>query len=290
MVILLIGSASADVQMSNTYYTEGAIVQNDVFLHNIDYTNHVEIFPGSLFVDGSGINSPGSSDGRFTDNTFVGSHAGPISANLGISAESLSYAKGLSANLGDGEVGYSYTLNSGVEDAGFSNRVTEMREHLLSLHNSYSARFNVTQDDVSFEGHGNRFSFEDLDSIFRYNLYVSHNGRWVDTDAYLSAMKIKQADVTPVVYMWNTSIGNKESDSTNHHFDMAFVAGDRTIDAMIRGTNSNGLELTVPVSGIPWHVDPIPAVSGSNNAETLNDLIKLIRQGIVNSGHVDWTL
>jgi len=288
-ILFLIATASADVHISNKYYSEGTTVNNNVFLHDVDYINSVRIMPGNILtMAGEGSNSTGCNDGSFYDNSRTDSCFGNILSNLAISAQKLSYAKSISGSPGYPEVSYGYALGTGIETAGFSNKVMMAQESLLSYHNNYSANYDVKPDSATLTGYGSRFSFEDKNSSFLYNINVAHGGKWADTQAYLIATKKKESNVTPVIYDWNVSVNGDESHAKSH-FDMAFIAGDRTVDAMIRGLDSNGLEPTVPVNGVPWHVDPIPDGSAPVG-QTLHDLIILLHQGISNSGYIDWTL
>jgi len=294
-------TALADIQTSNVYYTSGATVTNDVDLHNMDYTNCVDIYRNSISLSGAGENSSGSTDAKVSESASVtGSGVGPIGSNLDISAEKIQYAKGISAGLGlvedsskignVNEIKYSYLLSTGTEHANFFNKYASVDEKLISKENTYSAIFDATPTKLSLEGYGNRFSFEDKDSSLYYTLTVTQRDLWATTEAQLVATRINDVEVTPVIYAWNTSALSSGGDYATSHFDMAFIAGDRQVDAQITGRDSNGLVAYVPVDGTPWHVDPITDGSGSDDIQTIEDLITLIQQGVSNSGYMDWTL
>lgn len=293
-------TALADVQISNVYYIEGSTIKNDVALHDMDYQNNVDIYRNSASFSGNGENSSGSTDSKVLDKTLVISSDGTFGSKIDISAEKIQYAKGAATGIGvvDGgnnlvsrnDIQYSYLLSTGREQASFFNGYSSVDELLLSEKNSYSAISDVTPNKISLEGYGNRFSFVDEDNSLYYNLKVKHLNLWADTTAQLVATRVNDVEVTPVVYSWNVSAGNLGNDYSTSHVDMAFIAGDRQVDAQIAGEDSNGLIVNVPASGTPWHVDPIPDGSGSNDVKTIEDLINLVKQGVSNSGYIDWKL
>jgi hypothetical protein len=295
-------TALADIQTTNVYYSRGATVRNEVVLHDMDYRNCVDIKQGSITLTGSGENSSGSLDATVLDHTLLRGNGGLIGSELEISAEEIQYAKGIAGGLGiidkDGidtisrldEIKSSYLLSTGEERANFFNRYTSVNELLLSKENTYSAVSDVKPNSISLEGYGNRFSFDDKDSSLFYNLRVNHQNLWADTTGQLVATRINDVETTPVIYSWNVSVGSSGTEYAFSHFDMAFIAGDRQVDAQISGKDSNGLTVNVPVNGQPWHVDPIPDGSGSDDVKTMEDLIDLIRQGVSNSGYLEWRL
>jgi hypothetical protein len=293
-------TALADVQTSNVYYTSGATVANDVQMHDMNYVNCVDIYRTSISLSGEGQNSSGSTDAKLSDSASVTGSVGTVGSTLDISAKKIQYAKGISAGLGvvdDGsrvgnlnEIKYSYLLSTGTEHANFFNNFASVDEHLISNENTYSALFDVKPTRLSLEGYGNRFSFDDKDSSLYYNLKVTQCNLWADTIGQLVATRVNDVETTPVIYAWNSSVHSSGGDYATSHFDMAFIAGDRQVDAQITGTDSNGLVAYIPVDGTPWHVDPIPDGSGSDDVKTVEDLITLIKQGVSNSGYMDWTL
>lgn len=92
--------ASADIRTYNEYCTSGAAVINDVFLHNIDYINCVDVYSDSISLSGLGENSSGSNDAELRDFALVHGKGGPLGSNLEMSAEKIQYAKGIAAGSG----------------------------------------------------------------------------------------------------------------------------------------------------------------------------------------------
>jgi hypothetical protein len=288
VILLLIMPAIADIQTSNTYYIEGATVREDVRLKNIEYANVVDISPREILSSAQGIPTTAKYSQIYDSIAITAIHES-LGAMLAISGENPAYAKSMSA--GDmNEIKFNYGLDSGAEQAYFYNGMTSVNENLLSKNNPYRASFCVNSQSLKLDASGSRFSFEDEDSSFYYGLMLNHGGSWAGIDANLTANKIDKTDATPVIYMWNSSVESSGSDYAQSHFNMAFLAGDRKISAMIRGLSSNGLEPTVPMNGRPWEVDPIPNGKGKTGVETIEDMIKLIQQGITNSGKIGWLI
>ncbi len=288
VILLLSMPAIADIQTSNTYYTEGATVREDVRLKNIEYANVVDISPSGILSSALGTPTT-ANDSQIYDSIAIIATRESLGAMLAISGEHPAYAKSMS--VGDiNEIKFNYGLDSGAEQAYFYNGMTSVNENLLSKNNAYRASFCVNGQSLKLNAGGSRFSFEDEDSFFYYGLLLNHGGSWAGIDAYLTANKIDKTDATPVIYKWNSNVESSGSDYAQSHFNMAFLAGDRKISAMIKGLSSNGLEPTVPTNGRPWEVDPIPNGKGKTGVQTIEDMIKLIQQGITNSGKMEWLI
>jgi hypothetical protein len=305
--LIFVVFASADIQTSNSYYTEGATVSEDVFLRNVDYNNVIDINVARIALSGAGSNSTGSNSSEFRDAVSVSSaEDGLLGAELSISANELAFAKslytGIDMSTEDGNandyIKFSYGFDSGVEHASFFNRYTTVDETLTSENAIYTANFMVDPNSVVLDGYGSRFSFEDEDSNFDYNIRLSQMGLWADTNAFLVATKINDNESTPVVYAWNVDVSSEGSEYAESLFNMSFVAGDRQVEAMITGSDSTGFLATVPIAdskgnpnplGTPWTIAPMPDGSATP-IETIEDLIKAVENGIAISGYMNFVI
>lgn len=294
--LIFVGAASADIRTSNTYYTDGATVTEDVFLRNIDYNNVVDINVARIASSATGSNSSGSMNSEFSDAVRVSSaEKGPLGAELGIAAKEVSYSKSLYAGVDlsseesttNNYIKFNYGLDSGVEHATFFNKYTAVDETLTSENNIYKASYTVDPNSVFLDGYGSRFSFEDEDSKFDYNIQLRHMGLWANTNAYLKATKINDNETTPVVYAWNVGVSSEESKYAESLFNMSFVAGDRQVEAMITGSDSSGFLATVPIT--PWIIAPMPDGSAAP-IDTIEDLIRAVQDGIAVSGYMNFVI
>jgi hypothetical protein len=301
--------ASADIRTSNVYYTEGASVNEDVFLHNLEYNNVVDINAAMITSSSNGVNSTGSESNTFSDAVIVHSAKdGASGAALSIAAKQLSFARSFYTGIAvpneddsisdNNNIKFSYGLVSGVEHASFFNKYTTVDERLISENNAYTANFVVEPNKVALKGYGSRFSSKDEDSKFDYNLRLSQMGLWADTNAYLKATRINNNDSTPVVYAWKVDVSSDGSKYAESLFNMSFIAGDRQVEAMITGSNSAGFITTVPITdsngnpnplGTPWTIAPLPDGSATP-VDTIEDLINAVENGIAISGYMNFAI
>lgn len=280
--------AIADIHTSNKYFVEGTTVDEEVILEGTEYINIVDIIPRSILISSQGAAS-GGDIGSIFDSIAISSVQYHMGASLDISSGNLQYGKAVSAG-NENEIKFSYGMDSGVERAYVYNGLTRVDEYLSTRNNGYQASFSATPESIMLDGSGSRYSFEDKDSYFYYGLSLNHAGSLAEIDAYLAANRIDNTKATPVIYKWESFAESSGRDYAKSGFDVAFIAGDRRIDAMISGLSSNGQEPTIPVNGLPWQVPPIPSGKGKSGAETIEDMIGLIQMGIANSGKIEWLI
>lgn len=100
LILLFAASmASADVSISNSYYTSGSESHENVFVKNMDYSNSVSIFSDNYNSNAKASSSNQSETNRFTNTVFT---------------DSLSGIQGLGLEARDAkDMGYSRTLVGG---------------------------------------------------------------------------------------------------------------------------------------------------------------------------------
>jgi len=288
IISLFMVPAIADIHTSNKYFIEGTTVDENVFLEGTEYINFVDIVPGSIQLSGQGAAS-GEEISSIFDSIAISSKRYLMGASLDISSKNLKYSKAVSVG-NENEIKLDYGMDSGVQRAYAYNDLTRIDEYLSTKNNVYHASYSATPESIILKGSGSRYSFEDKDSYFYYNLFLSNAGSRAEIDAYLTASRIDDTKATPVIYKWESFAESSGMDYAKSGFDMAFIAGDRKIDAMISGLSSNGQEPKIPVNGLPWQVLPITIGNGKSGAETIEDMIRLIQMGIANSGKIEWLI
>ena len=85
LILLFAASiASADVTISNSYYTSGSESHENVVLHNMDYSNSVSVFSDNYNANAEASTSNQSETSKFTNTVFTNSMSG--TQGLGLEA------------------------------------------------------------------------------------------------------------------------------------------------------------------------------------------------------------
>jgi hypothetical protein len=115
LILLFAASiASADLSISNSYYTSGSESHENVFVQNMDYSNSVSIFSDNYNSNAKASSSNQSETNRFTNTVFTDSLSG--TQGLGLEARDAK-DMGYSRTLVGGSVPFT-RLNYDVENKG----------------------------------------------------------------------------------------------------------------------------------------------------------------------------
>lgn len=186
-VALLISLAVADVQISHTYYTNGDETNEDVYLHNTDYTNEVSIDAGHAIATASGIPRDATDYSRFTDSIW----GNGVGASLSIDAKDFTYSKTL--GIGSSKwAGFSYGFGSGEMKSSYYNDNTDVIEKIISDNNLYSASF-LAGPELS-QSNGIGMVAGAGPSSFSYTISMNQNGKSCTMESKLATKEDGSGD------------------------------------------------------------------------------------------------
>ena len=249
LIIFLISStASGDIRTSNTYYTGGGTAHANVALHNIDYTNKVQIFSDSLIGESKGESANDADLSWFEDQSTIDSSDGKIGTNLEVRAIGAEYTKNLVAGSKD-TITSSYNAEDGHAKTSCFNQVTLVKEDIILENNKYHANLVASPSGIYTKGNGE--SGEDGTSSFAHETYLTHMDKWCNIKSNLVCSEVRSGDI-PVRYTWDTfaySNENYAADGLNIKAD----DGNRDVRFIIIGSSS---ELSDKHAG-PVHLRPI---------------------------------
>ncbi len=150
VLILSVSSALGDVRISHSYSTEGGEVADDVYLHNIDYSNSVSIYQDSLFAQADSVIGDTDEKALFSNSVLTRGGGGMFGVNLKAGAEEkfshhMSLAAGsqasdmtsISYNLADGFTVADYFTSRGsafegviVDNVDYANKASIFPKYL----------------------------------------------------------------------------------------------------------------------------------------------------------------
>jgi len=250
IILVLISEATtitADVHMSDVYYTSGNAVSDSMTLHNVDYKSGVMIFPTVLVDNSKAGPVDGSEDCWLEDST--GNDAGSC---LKIEADKFEYNKISFADGLSNAVINNYKLESGLAQAKYFNGITSIREIVSSKDNEYQSCFVASRQGLYSSSFG--WPTRGKYSGFYHEISMTHAGKSCKIESELSCSDEVSGEI-PVQYSWDALTGSDDV------YAMARIGisasdGDRDVDFCIDGESSY---LTDKHSG-PEHIDAVESM------------------------------
>jgi hypothetical protein len=249
--LLFIASiVSADVTIDNSYFVDNGDVREIVSLHEMDYSNSVQITKTSFYAESEAFSAEKSENSKFEHAFFSNSQG----ASLKASAKNLMYNKRLyGGNVDGGE--FTYSMDSGDSQVAYYTPTTSVSENIVLANSQYGATFGVANSKLHSGGKGK--SNSNAPSSFSHDISLLNNGIHCNIKSFLMS-EGKSSSNIPVSYQWSSSsfgVGNAFS-----VLKIAAYQGNRAVDLGIKGSSSFLSDKYSPDSyakGTPAHMDPI---------------------------------
>ncbi len=139
IVLVIISVASGYVSTSNSYYTEGGGVVEEVSLSNMAYANQVSIYQDSLFADADAVLADDSKSGSFENHILTTGAGSAFGANIRAESDKqFTYHRGFATGAhADDKTALSYTLQSGQTDANYFTDGGSVKESIAVENTQY---------------------------------------------------------------------------------------------------------------------------------------------------------
>lgn len=206
ILVFAASTASADVSISNSYYTSGSESHENIFLHNMDYSNSVSVFNDNYNANAQASTSNQSETSEFTNTVYSDSSSGP--QGFGLAARD-SIDMGYSRTLVGGRVPYT-KLTYDVENLrredlpaalqiNYFSPESAFNDNIYNLvNNKYTGTFQSSGSRAYVSGTGT--SNGGATSSFRDILSYSFVGK----DCKMDSLLVEQSGDRPVDYTWKT--------------------------------------------------------------------------------------
>lgn len=257
LLYILAPAAYADVSMHNAYYTEGTVCYEQIFLHNMDYSNSVSISEVSIYADAEARLSD-TDTGRFNHRTYMSSAGGAQGIDMKVSGRDLSYTRSLYGGIGYKSADLSYKMTSGDLQAAYFTPAARVEESIYLDNSRYEADVGVYNFNLFASGSGEPSA--DAAGGFNHEISLSYKGKECRIDSFLRS-RGAAANPIPVSYFWEgyASYSSARGRAVSGLFVDAY-AGNRPVDLGIKGTSTALSDKYSPDSyarGVPAHLDPI---------------------------------
>jgi hypothetical protein len=238
-LILIISIAanitSADVNISNSYYTSGGESHENVVMHNMDYSNDASIFSDAYSASSEASTANQSETSKFSDTAQSSSLQGPQAYGLQVKG---SNNIGYSRSLSGGSVLYTslyYNMETkalpGNLQIDYHNSQSWYNDNIYNLvNNKYAGTLLSYGSTVFISGKGTSngiapSSFNDIMS------YVFSN-----KDCKMDSYMLEDAGPKPVDYLWKTFLSQGPSVAVTG-INLSYSEGN-TKEVGIKGTSS----------------------------------------------------
>jgi len=212
ILILLIAAniTSADVSISNSYYTSGGESHENVVLHNMVYSNDASVFGDSYSASSNANTANQSETSKFSDTADSSSWQGPQA--YGLQAKGF-INMGYSRSLSGGSV-LSSSLNYNMETKAlpgalqidYHNSQSSYNDNIYNLVNNKYAGTLISYGSVVFisgEGTSNGIA----PSSFNDTMSYVFSGKDCKMDSYM----LEDSGTNPVDYLWKTFLSQGSS-------------------------------------------------------------------------------
>ena len=233
ILIILIAAniTSADVSISNSYYTSGSETHENVVLQNMDYSNEASVFGDSYSASSEASTANQSETSKFSNTAHSSSMQGPQAYSLQAKG---SNDMGYSRSLSGGGVLYTsldYNLETkalpGALQIGYHNSQSWYDDNIYNLVNNKYIGSLVLYGSTAFSsGRGT----SNGDATGSFHDIISY--RFFDKDCKMDSF-FEAPGAAPANYMWKTF-------SSQGHGPVAWTGIDISADTLaeIRGTSS----------------------------------------------------
>jgi hypothetical protein len=261
ILVFAAGIASADVSISNSYYTSGSESHEDVFLHNVDYSNSVSIFNDNYNANAKASTSNQSEDSEFTNTVLTNSLSGTQGLGLEVrDAKDMKYSRTL---VGESEpfTKLTYDVESvGREDSPAALQIRYFSPQSLFINDIYNLANNKYAGML--QSYGPRAYMSGLgesigasESSFNDTISYIFNGKDIRMESFLR----EDPGDKPVEYWWATFLNQASSGVAG--IDMSASAGNFAQFGIRGSSSAHGPKLRESPGAYPGdntYVEPEP--------------------------------
>lgn len=269
---VMIAGASADVQTSNTYYTQGSTVYDSVILKdNAQFASVVGIDCESIVGKAVGTPVTGEEESSFAAIISIYSKGLSFGAQTDVQAEDASWGKEWTAGKTN-VFKLSYSLGTGAAEAKGYRTGSMFEEYLVLDESNYIDKITGTDEQITLNGKGARISTEDANSMFEHKLKITKDDKWAMIVSEANCVKDVDRESVPTIYVWDADAYASDKVDTSG-MEILAVAGDRPLDLSLKGTCSVPGLLKEGEVKLEKHISPLPFELEDPDISDLIDLL-----------------
>ena len=199
VILFAVSIVSADVSLQNSYSTSGSESHENIYLHDMQYSNSASITSSAFSASSQASPDDESKAASFQHDAYMNSISGTKGAGLKIDAENLRYTRSLSGGQSD-SISFSYSMGSGIALADYFTPTARYDEALSLVNNTYNSEIAVSGSQSYSFGTGQ--SPADDPSSFTHNISLIYLDKYCVMNSYLKT-GAENLGTHPVSYEWS---------------------------------------------------------------------------------------
>lgn len=229
VILFAVSIVYADVSLHNSYSTSGSDSHEEIYLHDMKYSNSASISSSAFSASSQASADDKSKAANFQHDAFMNSINETQGAGLKIDAENLEYTRSMGGGQSN-SISFSYSMGSGIALADYFTPTARYDEALSLVNNTYNSDIAVSNSQSYSFGTGK--SIADSQSSFTHNISLIYLDKYCVMNSYLKT-GAENVGLHPVSYEWSSysSQRNFAVAGTN----MNVIPGNRTAEFGIEG-------------------------------------------------------
>ena len=233
IIIFAIYIVSGDVSLQNSYSAGSSESHEDIYLHDMDYSNSASISSTSYSASSNAGPAEKSKNSSFEDIASMNSIDGAQGASLKIDAENLGYVRSIAGGESN-TITFSYFAESGDVQANYFTPLSNYNEEISLINNKYRADLAVYGSKSYSYGTGQ--SISDNQSSLKHNISMKFLDKYNDIKSVLITGPENTGDKIPVNYTWNGYSSQRNYAVSG--INLKVIPGNRTVKFWIEGKSS----------------------------------------------------
>jgi hypothetical protein len=233
VILFAVSIVSADVSLHNSYSTSGSESHEEIYLHDMKYSNSASISSSAFSASSQASADDKSKAANFQHEAFMNSISGTQGAGLNIDAENLGYTRSMGGGQSD-SISFSYSMGSGIALADYFTPTARYNEALSLVNNTYNSDLAVTNSQSYSFGTGK--SLADDPSSFKHNISLIYLDKYCVMNSSL-VTGAENLGIHPVSYEWSGYSSQRNFAVAG--ISMNVIPGNRTAEFGIAGNGTN---------------------------------------------------
>jgi hypothetical protein len=229
VILFAVSIVSADVSLHNSYSTSGSESREEIYLHDMQYSNSASISSSAFSANSQASADDKSKAANFQDDAYMNSIGGTQGAGLKIDAKDLGYTRSMGGGQSN-SISFSYSMGSGIALADYFTPTARYDEALSLVNNTYKSDLAVFDSQSYSFGTGH--SPVDDPSSFTHNVSLIYLDKYCVMNASLET-GAKNLGTHPLSYDWSGYSSQRNFAVAG--ISMNVIPGNRTAEFGIEG-------------------------------------------------------
>jgi hypothetical protein len=258
-----------EVAISNTFYKDDAMINEDLGLQNMIYQNNIFIDRDKVSSIANGRSIDNSKTSQFVFNALASNPVGPAKINIKIDGKNLGVSNSKVLEANNCGIWINYGLESGRVKASYSTPINDANEEIALNNLIYTQTIGLSPQELISISTGVATGNAYLD----HELTMSHKDIWVKTEDHLDVISLNNA---PRQSRFSAFAFGDENQAISHVDIMTLPSNSLIGTLSMTGTSTSLLPKSFSVT-----IKPISQTTSTNI--NMNEYVQAIISSYLNS-------